>query len=76
MEGIYINLQLLYFIIHHCFIENKSLDGILTEAKEFAKTKGKLGTTKVSLSNIYEILRNKIRKSTHYFLFHSFLGEI
>ena len=75
LEGIHINLQILYFIIFHCFVENKSLNETLGETEEFAKQLGICGITKAILSNVYGILRNKIRLSTHNLWSKSFLGQ-
>lgn len=37
LDGLHINLQILYFIIFHCFVENKSLNETLCETEDFSK---------------------------------------
>ena len=75
LEGIHINLQILYFIIFHWFVENKSLNETLGETEEFAKQLGICEIAKASLSNVYGLLRNKIRITTHNLWSNSFLGQ-
>lgn len=37
LEGLHINIQILYFVIFHCFVEAKSLNETKIETNEFAK---------------------------------------
>ena len=37
LEGLHINIQILYFVIFYCFVEAKSLNETLIETNEFAK---------------------------------------
>ena len=75
LEGFHINIQILYFVIFHCFVEAKSLNDTLIETNEFAKTLNITSISKISLSKLYGLLRNKIKEKTHLKWSNSFLGE-
>ena len=75
LEGLHINIQILYFVIFHCFVEAKSLNDNLIETNEFAKILNITSVSKISLSKLVGLLRNKIKEKAHIMWSKTFLDQ-
>ena len=75
-ENMHQNIQILYFLLFFCFTEKKSLNDCLIETENFVKQVGVIGVNKQSISNIFNIIRNKIRMEMHSKWKENFLGNV
>ena len=64
-ENLKISLQVIYFLSFVCFTENYSIEKSFNECNNNSKILGNNTVGKDSISKLYQILRNSIRKNMH-----------
>ena len=69
------NIQILYFLLFHCFSEGKSINQSFIECKEFSEKLDITNITIASISKVFNLLRIKIRENMHKEWAKNLLGE-
>ena len=64
-ENFQVKIQIIYFLIYYCFIENISINTAYEKTKIFCQQLGLTPTTPSSINKLFSVLREKIRISLH-----------
>ena len=64
-ENFQVKIQIIYFLIYYCFIENISINTAYEKTKSFCQQLGLTPTTPSIISKLFSVLREKIRISMH-----------
>ena len=60
-ENVHIKINILYFLLYYCFIENTSINTALIKSKDFCQQIGETSTTASSIIKFFSIIRQRIK---------------
>ncbi len=64
-ENFQIKIQIIYFLIYYCFIENSSISTTYEKTKSFCQQIGETPITTSSISKFFYFLKENIRANVH-----------